>query len=371
MRDRYFVAKLALTEFRNHAFRAMRLSGAPVVIFGENGAGKTNILEAVSLLAPGRGLRGSPPADLRRTGAVGEWGVAATIRTDEGDEARVGTGGRGAATGRAIHIDGKETPKQADLLDCARILWYAPAMQHRLSGGASERRQWLDRLAATYVPDHERKVRGYDYYARERLRLLTSGRAPDEGWLGVLEKEMAARAVAVAEGRVACVKRLTAAMEEKNSAFPRADLCANGETEAALASERRSPEEAAHALRARFRDDREEDGRSGRTRSGAQRGDFTIRYAQKNAVFDLCSTGEQKALLLSVLLAHMRALAEGVGVTPVLLLDEAFSHLDAGRRMALCEELGEMGAQCWLTGADREAFFMLEGKADFFGLDLL
>jgi DNA replication and repair protein RecF len=372
--DRYYLTRLALTEFRNHEFLSAEFGDGPVVITGPNGAGKTNILEAVSLLAPGRGLRGATLAEMRRVSGAGEarsWGAAAVVMSDEGGGVRIGTGGKDdpASPGRRMHVDGKNVAKQADLLEHVRLLWYAPAMQHRLSGGASERRRWLDRLAAVYDPAHERRLHGYEYYLRERMKLLTGPKAADPAWLSSLEREAAARSVALSARRVETALSLSRHMREHVSCFPQAELRAAGETESRI----EAGEEAgalAEDLRERLARGRGADARTGRTCAGAHKGDFVVRYKQKDVGFEYCSTGEQKALLLSVLLAHMRAVTASAGVTPILLLDEAFSQLDEGRRHRLCEELLALRAQFWLTGTDREAFGMLEGTGIYLALDL-
>jgi DNA replication and repair protein RecF len=362
------VMRLVLTDFRNYREARLTLGTEPVVLTGPNGAGKTNLLEAVSFLAPGRGLRGAKLSDIDRReqagcgGSTRGWGVAAVIAMLR-DTVRIGTG-RDTATGerRVIRIDGEPARSQAALSERLGVVWLTPSMDRLFTEGPSGRRRFLDRLVLGIEPAHAAHVAAYEQALRERSRLLRDGSA-DPAWLSALEEVMAERGVAVAAGRREAVLRLDRVCAEAEGPFPRARLSLIGtvedwlETMPALAAE----EQLASALAA----NRQSDAQSGVTLMGPHRSDLDVTLAEKGIGAGFASTGEQKALLISIVLAHARIQQAARGEPPLLLLDEIAAHLDAGRRAALFEALLRLHSQAWLTGTDEVLFAPLRREAQF------
>ena len=351
---RLFVAELGLSRFRSHRAVRLRLDPRPVAIYGPNGAGKTNLIEAVSLLSPGRGLRRAAAGDLlRRPGAVG-WKVSALLDS-LGHLHEVETGaGPGAA--RYLRIDGKAAPQLA-LGRICRVLWLVPAMDRLWVEGAEGRRRFLDRMAMSLEPDHAQAVLAYEKAMRERNRLLRD-QLGDGAWFGALEAQMAASGAALMAGRRAALARIAAAQEGAATAFPAADLTLTGPEGTAL------PETEAD-LAAALAASRRRDMAAGRSLVGPHRADLAATYAARGVPARDCSTGEQKALLISLILANARALAEDFGAPPILLLDEVAAHLDADRRAALYDEICALKAQAFLTGTGRELFAGLGDRVQY------
>lgn len=353
------VTRLRLTNFRNYA--AFRYDGdkRPVVLTGPNGAGKTNLLEAISYLAPGRGLRGARLTDIDRRGATGEtmnnpggWAVAATVQTLDGP-VDIGTGREPDSTRRTVRVSNQDATNQAALASYVSIVWLTPQMDRLFIDSASARRRFLDRLAYGFDPSHASRVNAYDHAMRERARLLKSGRR-DNDWLAALEDTMAERGVAIAAARLSLTDRLNEIATVAAGPFPRARITAGGAVEDWL---RESPALAAEdRLRERLAANRGLDADSGRTTEGAHRGDLVVSHIEKQMPAELCSTGEQKALLIAIILAHARLLSDHNGAAPLMLLDEVAAHLDSERRRALFAEILEHGAQAWMTGADPALF---------------
>ena len=344
---------------------------------GPNGAGKTNLLEAVSLLAPGRGLRGARLSEIARRPthrqgdedvAVGApWAVAATIVTPEGRR-DIGTG-REAAPGdeksrerRVVKIDGAAVRGQQGLSEILSMVWLTPQMDGLLREAPGARRRFLDRLVYGFDPAHAGRVAAYEQSLRERARLLKLGR-DDDAWLGALEDSMARHGIAIAAARRALVRRLAAACAEQESAFPAAGLALAGEVEAWL--EEGSALMAEDRLRGRLAEGRARDREAGGAVAGPHRSDLAVRHLARGMAAEVCSTGEQKALLVSIVLAHARLLTLERGAPPLLLLDEVAAHLDAARREALYGEVCALGAQAWLTGTEAAVFAPLRGAAQF------
>ncbi len=348
------VTSLALAQFRSHRKLSVSFDGRPVAIFGPNGAGKTNLLEAVSLLSPGRGLRRAAPDEIGRRAAGAGWRVAAELAS-HGRDHEVETGAEPGGP-RSVRIDGKAAPQVA-LGRIARIVWLVPAMDRLWTEAAEGRRRFLDRMTMSFEPGHGEAALAYEKSMRERNRLLKE-EVRDPGWYAALEGRMAEAGARIVANRAEALARVAAAQEGAATAFPAADLAITG-------PEGADEPGAAEALAEAWAVGRARDMAAGRTLVGPHRADLAAVYAEKGVPAAQCSTGEQKALLLSLVLANARALAEDFGAPPLLLLDEVAAHLDAGRRAALFDEVCALGAQAWLTGTGRELFEGLEGRAQF------
>ena len=335
---RLAVARLRLSHFRSHLALELDFDGRPVAIFGPNGAGKTNLIEAISLLSPGRGLRGAAAEDLARSPERIGWKIAAVLESPDGAH-EVASWSEGA--GRRVEIDGKTAP-QSGLGRMARVLWLTPAMDRLWMEGASERRRFLDRVTLSLFPEHGETAASYERALRERNRLLRDG-SRDGVWYEALEAGMAEFGARLDAGRRAALARLAAA--PVSDAFPRAELTLEGE----------GPRDR-DGLAAALREGRGRDMAAGRGLIGPHRDDLGAVYAAKGVAARLCSTGEQKALLISLILANARAVAEDFGAPPVLLLDEVAAHLDGARRGALYAAIAGLGAQAFLTGTGVELF---------------
>ena len=362
------VTRLSLTDFRNYREARLTFGTEPVVLTGPNGAGKTNLLEALSFLAPGRGLRGARLSEIDcrtesgSTGAGSGWAVAAVVAT-QGGSVRIGTA-RDVATGerRLVRIDGESVRSQAALGERLGVVWLTPPMDRLFLEGPSGRRRFLDRLVLGLDSGHASRVAAYDQALRERSRLLRDGPA-DAGWLAALEEVMAEQGVAIAAGRHDAVRQLDRACAEAEGPFPRARLRLIGTVEGwleevpALAAE----DEFASVLAA----NRQEDARLGGTAVGPHRSDLAISLAERGIAAEFASTGEQKALLISILLAYAALQRTLRGDPPLLLLDEIAAHLDVNRRAALFEALIQLESQAWLTGTDAALFAPLRCQAQF------
>ena len=347
----------------------------PVVLTGANGAGKTNLLEAVSFLVPGRGLRRARLGEVARRDGEAEddprpWAVAATVTTPTAT-VDIGTGHEpGAATGgrdrRVVRIDGQPAKSQAALADHVTAVWLTPQMDRLFAEGASARRRFLDRLVFGFDPAHAGRVSAYEHAMRERARLLRDGGA-DGAWLAALEDTMATKGVAVAAARRELAVRLNGICADPPGPFPGARVEAAGAVEEWLA------EVPALAAEDRLRDGlaaaRVRDGEFGGAVLGPHRSDMHVNHLAKGVAAARCSTGEQKALLVAMVLANARLQAAERGSVPLLLLDEVAAHLDGHRREALFEEVSALGAQAWLTGTDSALFASLGKRAQFFHVE--
>lgn len=361
------VTRLTVTDFRSYSRCVLELDTRPVVLTGDNGAGKTNLLEAISLLSPGRGLRGAPHAEIARQGGPGGWAVAAVLHTAEGPRT-VGTGiepAVEAGRARAVKIDGSPASGPAALGELFHAIWLTPAMDRLFADGAGARRRFLDRLVMGFDRAHAARAAAYERALRERNRLLADD-VRDEAWLSALEGQMAEHGVALAAARVEAVARLKGAIDAAGEgAFPRADLALEGTLEAGLGEVT-----AALDLEDRFQAElaaaRPRDRAAGRTLDGPHRTDLLVRHRAKDADARACSTGEQKALLIGLVLANARLLAASDGAAPVLLLDEVAAHLDARRRTALFDQICALGLQAWTTGTDAALFEGLGDRAQYF-----
>lgn len=351
------VTSLTLSHFRSHKAARLDLDGRTVAIHGRNGAGKTNILEAVSLLSPGRGIRRAATADIARLPEQLGWKVAASLHR-LGDLHQIETWAE-PGEARSVRIDDKPAPQTA-LGRLVPILWLVPAMDRLWIEGAEGRRRFLDRMTLSFLPDHAEAVLDYEKAMRDRNRLLKDG-ATDAVWYAALEVQMAEAGVRMMANRIEALARIESTQLEAAASFPRADL-------AIIWPEEPTPLDA-EELRETLRAARRRDMAAGRTLIGPHRMDLAATYGAKGMAADQCSTGEQKALLISLVLANARALAAQSGAAPILLLDEVAAHLDEGRRSALYDEVTALGAQAFLTGTGPELFADLGARAQRFAVN--
>jgi len=366
-----FIRRLTLTNFRSyHAAQVALDRAGPVVLTGANGAGKTNLIEAISLLAPGRGLRRATMEELAFTEGDGAWAVSAEIEGMLG-LATLGTGieppaNEEATTTRRCRIDRESVGSATAFADHLRVVWLTPAMDPLFNGPASERRRFLDRLVLAVDAQHSSRVAALERSLRSRNRLLEDSPG-DSHWLDAVEHETAEVAVAVAAGRAETVTRLSAALAAARAQapeFPQAEIELQGWMEKLL------PDHTAIEIEDRYRtllkDNRARDAAAGRTLDGPHLSDLAVRHASKNIPAADASTGEQKALLIRLVLAHAGLIKQMTGFAPLLLLDEVVAHLDPARRAALYDALSSLGAQVWMTGADPAAFGDIIGRAQVF-----
>jgi len=368
---RLWVERLTLTNFRNYASATLELRPDPVVLVGANGSGKTNLLEAVSLLAPGQGLRRAAYADIARRPGDGTWSLAARVHTDLG-AVDIGTGlaadGAGAesSSGRIVRIDGVTKPGSGVLADYVEVAWLTPAMDGLFTGPGSERRRFLDRLILCFDAGHGRRASRFERAMQQRNRLLADGVRDNARFQG-LEEVMAETGVAIAAARAEAAAALGAVSERRRardaaSPFPWAIITVEGSLETALATMPALDVE--EHYKAALRAGRERDRAAGRTLEGPHRSDLAVDHGPKGMTARLCSTGEQKALLLGLVLSHAELAAERQGGrAPILLLDEVTAHLDAARRAALFAEVLNLRTQAWMTGTDQASFAALEPSA--------
>jgi DNA replication and repair protein RecF len=357
--SRLAVTRLRLTNFRSYAGGELAVSGTSVVLAGPNGAGKTNVLDAISLLSPGRGLRGAKLAEHTRKGPVASeetlWAVAATV-TRGGTEHEIGTGLTQASASRQVRLNGAPAQSSADLGEIVQLIWLTPAMDRLFIESAGGRRRFLDRLVLGFDAGHARAATRYETAMRERARLLKYG-PRDPSWLEGLENEMAEAGIEIARARALTVELLSRALAERETAgaFPAASLALTDDLHLSSADD----------LRGAFDTSRMRDAEAGRTLVGPHTTDLQVRHTLKRAEARDCSTGEQKALLISIMLADARELARArQGLAPILLLDEIAAHLDQARRAALFEEIHALSAQAWMTGTDLSLF--QDAKAEIF-----
>ncbi len=343
--------ELRLSHFRSHKAARLETDGRPVAIFGANGAGKTNILEAVSMLSPGRGLRRAQVEEMARAPERLGWKVSAVLDSLS-EMHELSTWVEGGP--RQVEIDGKPAPQLA-LGRLARIVWLVPVMDRLWLEGAGERRRFLDRMVMSFHPAHAEATLTYEKAMRERNRLLKD-QIRDPAWYGALEGQMAQAGAAIIANRLEVLARLQGAQQGAATAFPAAEL-------ALVSADEMPPEQSAETLAQALAGGRNRDMAAGRTLVGPHRADLHATYAAKGVEAKNCSTGEQKALLVSLILANARALAEDFGAPPILLLDEVAAHLDADRRAALFDEICALGAQAWMTGTGAELFESLGKRA--------
>ncbi|NNE58530.1 MAG: DNA replication/repair protein RecF [Hellea sp.] len=364
MTARHYISHLRLTDFRNYSALDLELSGAPVVLFGPNGAGKTNLLEAISLLSPGRGLRRSKLEVLARKDGETQalaWGVNAQLLSGD-DDYKLAIGQLPETPGRrVVRLDGKSV-SAADLAAHVTMFWLTPDQDPLFRGPASDRRKFLDRFTLMQSPDHGGHIVAYEKLRSERNRLLGEG-IEDYIWYEALETDMADFSTRIAYARAETVNRLMDEIDRRDEgAFPKARIALEGEMEEQIQSGI-DPDAVRVGQRAMWADTRRADLRAGRTLRGVHRSDLKVTHREKDMPAEHCSTGEQKALLIGLMLAQARAQADK---NPFLLLDEVAAHLDEHRRAALIEELIELGTQVIMTGTDASLFEAFDGRAELF-----
>ncbi len=344
--------EITLSHFRSHKAARLETDGRPIAIYGANGAGKTNILEAISMFSPGRGLRRASVEDMARAPERLGWKLSATLTGQAGIHELV-TWVEGGST-RNVQIDGKAASQLA-LAQLVRVVWLVPAMDRLWMEGAGERRRFLDRMVMSFIPAHAEVTLLYEKSMRERNRLLKD-QVRDDAWYSALEMQMAEAGSAISANRVEVLERLRAAQDGAQTAFPAAEL-------SLISADELPAELTTDTLRTALASGRNRDMAAGRTLTGPHRADLYAVYAAKGVEAKLCSTGEQKALLVSLILANARALSDDFGTPPILLLDEVAAHLDAQRRAALFNEICALGAQAWMTGTGPELFETLKDRA--------
>ncbi len=359
------ITRLILSRFRSYDQLDLTVSGRMVVLIGQNGAGKTNVLEALSLLSPGRGLRRAAFTDMASSRGDGSFAVAVEAIGAQGD-VLLGTGidASGETGSRKCRVDREPVGSAAAFAEHVRLVWLTPAMDAVFMGPASERRRFLDRLVLAVDAEHGTRVNALERALRNRNRLLEDG-GTEARWLDAAEREVAELAVAVAAARADAVRRLAALIEaeaEPESPFPFARLALDGELENAVLDEPAVQVE--DAYRRILREGRGRDRAAGRALAGPHLTDLLVLHGPKGITADQASTGEQKALLIGLVLAHARLVARLSGQTPLILLDEVAAHLDPMRRLALFDRLEAFGTQVWMTGADPAAFAAIAGRAE-------
>jgi len=358
------ITRLVLTDFRNYQYLKLEFTQPLVALVGDNGVGKTNILEAISLLSAGRGLRRAALAALARHNGPGNWAIAATLSDEAGDTA-IGTGFKAGDSSRRVRIDGEDARTSEALLDHLRVLWLVPAMDGLFTGPASDRRRFLDRLTLSLDTGHGRRVADFERALRQRNRLLEEG--GDRSFLDAIEAQVAGLGVAVAAARSETISLLGGRLAGQHASglpFPSASLALEGPYEEMSNSENALDQED-HYL-AHLAENRHRDRAAGRTLTGPHRTDLIVRHREKDMPAAQSSTGEQKALLVGLVLAHAELTASVSGLFPVLLLDEIAAHLDPGRRRALFSRLSELGTQAFMTGTDPELFAAMPEASEIF-----
>jgi DNA replication and repair protein RecF len=363
------VQRLTLTNFRSYRAASLHVEGRPVVLVGANGAGKTNLIEAISFLVPGRGLRRATLEEVAFAEGDGSWAVSADIEGALG-LVTLGTGIEATHAGdllplRKCRVDREPVPSAAAFADHLRVVWLTPSMDGLFAGAASERRRFLDRLVLSVDAEHAGRVSALERSLRSRNRLLEEPR-PDPHWLDAVEHETAELAVAVAALRTETVRRLQAVFGARpvDSIFPAARIALVGWMENLLLD--RPAVEIEDRYRAVLKENRSRDAAAGRTLDGPHLSDLSVIHLGKGIAAGSASTGEQKALLIGLILAHARLLQEMTGYSPILLLDEVVAHLDPLRRTALYDEILALETQAWLTGADPATFAELGARATIF-----
>lgn len=361
------VERLNLSYFRCYESFSVSLDLRPVVLTGPNGAGKTNLLEALSFLIPGRGLRRAGLGEVRKKESPYPWAVSVHLQ-DQGEHVQIGTGldpENPESERRLTKINGEKVKSQSVLAEWVSMVWLTPQMDRLFLEGPQGRRRFLDRLVYGFDPSHAQRLSRYERVLKERSFLLRQGRM-DRHWLTSLEETLVNDGIAITVARREVVGQLSAVLKSQERSFPRADLFLQGDLESIF--ERHNTLESEEKMRRLLAESREDDRLRGRTSLGPHRSDLFVMYPEKNQPAALCSTGEQKALLLSIVMAATHLLTIRTGAIPLLLLDEVIAHLDKTRRAALFDAILKLKIQTWLTGTDASLFEELQGNAQFLSL---
>jgi DNA replication and repair protein RecF len=364
------LTRLRLTNFRNYAALDLDIEPRSVVFAGDNGAGKTNLLEAISLLTPGRGLRRATYEEIAREGAGDGFAIHAVLDGAYG-EVEIGTGtaaGNPGESVRRVRINGAPARSAEALLEWTRVVWLTPAMDALFTGPTADRRRFLDRLVLTIDSAHGQRALDYEKAMRGRNRLLAED-SRDDRWLSAIEAQMAETGVAIAAARAELVRLLAAMIGRMpdDGPFPQAGIALEGALETAIVQ--RSAVDVEEAFRSNLAENRWRDRAAGRSLEGPHRTDLLVRHIPKDMAADYCSTGEQKALLIGIVLSHARLAGEMAGQVPLVLLDEIAAHLDSHRRAALFSILDDIGCQAFMTGTEAALFSSISENAQFFTVD--
>ncbi len=362
------VEKITLSHYRCYDHFSFALDTRPVVMTGPNGAGKTNLLEAISFLIPGRGLRRARLADVRQQRSLDPWAISVDLK-DEGEGIHIGTGldpENPDSERRITRINGEKARSQATLAEWVSIVWLTPQMDRLFLDAPQGRRQFLDRLVYGFDAAHAQRLNRYEKALRERSLLLRQGRS-DRYWLEGLEHTLVCEGIAITAARREVVGQLMAVLKTYEGPFPQADISLEGDIEASLREKKVL--EVEDQFRVRLAESRDQDRFSPRPLYGPHRSDLDVIFTEKNQKAALCSTGEQKALLLSIVMASAQLLAVRTGAIPLLLLDEVVAHLDEARRSALFDAILRLKIQAWLTGTDPSLFKEMQGDAQFLSLE--
>ena len=361
------VERLSLSHFRCYEIFSVSLDLRPVVLTGPNGAGKTNLLEALSFLIPGRGLRRARLSEIKRQESIEPWALSIQLK-DQGEGIQIGTGLDPEAPEserRITKINGEKAKSQSSLAEWVSMVWLTPQMDRLFLEGPQGRRRFLDRLVYGFDPAHAQRLNRYEKALKERNLLLRQGRY-DPYWIEGLEETLISEGIAITIARREVVGQLSNVLKAQQNAFPSAELSLGGDLENLL--QKHNILQAEDKMRRLFTECREQDRLTGRTSFGPHRSDLFTSYLEKNQVAALCSTGEQKSLLLSIVLASAHLLSVRTGAIPLLLLDEVVAHLDKKRRSALFDAILKLKMQAWLTGTDTSLFEELQGNAQFLSL---
>lgn len=361
-----FITRLTLSHFR--CYTQARIDDLPsglIVLHGANGAGKTNVLEAISLLTPGRGLRNAALEDMQNKSSPQAFAIAAQVDTG-GTDVALGTGLDPADKKRSVRINGVAAKSQMALADYLSALWLTPQMDRLFIDGSSGRRRFFDKLVFTFDPSHAGRVTRYENAMSQRSKLLREGKG-DDYWLRALETQMAETGIAIAAARLDFIGRLQAGIDagdaQEDLFFPRAKLTLSGTVEELL--QNTPAVEVENMLLYQLSQSRIRDADVGGASTGPHKSDLLVRFAAKDMPADQCSTGEQKALLIGLILSHARLIKSEKGDVPLLLLDEIAAHLDEIRRAALFDRLMHLGGQVWMTGTDESLFSAIAKTAQF------
>lgn len=362
-----WVQRLVLSEFRSYHALSLDLDERFIVLTGENGAGKTNILEAVSLLSPGRGMRSAGAGELGRIGASQPWSVYSEWETEVGTR-KLHSYKDPSGDKRQHRLDGAPVKSLNNFAQLVSIIWLTPQQDGLFRGPSEERRAFFDQLVLALFPDHSRHLNAYAVSRRQRSKLLREaasfGKAPDPAWLTSIEDAMARHGVAIAEARMEALSQLNVYVAQDFGPFPGADIALQGDLEAAL--QNASAVDVEDWAKSTWAGNRQADQAAGKTHFGPHRSDLAVFHKAKGMPAQTCSTGEQKSLVIALVLAHIYAIAERRNLPAVLLLDEVAAHLDSRKRAALFEALMELKAQVWMTGTDHQAFEHLGQAAQAF-----